>query len=137
MVPGAGHEPSFCTCFCFRALGGAGAGCSRLTMSATSSGGGSGIKLSVIRGSNLCRAEGIQTDGHRGRSEISSYSRLPLKIAVRLSTPVSNLGRDYRAKAVPAEAISPGSRAATASRTVTRRMASAVIASIASSVAAK
>ena len=43
-------------------------------------------------------AEGIRTDGHRGRSEISSYSRLPLRKAVRVSTPVSDLGRDYRAK---------------------------------------
>jgi hypothetical protein len=53
---------------------------------------------------------------------IASYSRLSQRIAARVSSaPVSDLDRDYRAKPVPAEAISPGSRAATASRTVTRR----------------
>jgi hypothetical protein len=54
---------------------------------------GNHVDLRGLRGG----AEGIRTDGHRGRNEISSYSRLPLRIAMRVSTPVSDLGRDYRA----------------------------------------
>jgi hypothetical protein len=39
-------------------------------------------------------AKGIRTDGHRRRIEFSSYSRLPLRIAARVSSaPVSDLGR--------------------------------------------